>query len=101
MKRDSSSAAFTVDDAIAPARTAHARQADKAGHPCSKNPLGMMHCSTGEPHQMAAALHAALENASVTALGAGAAIVDESDPSRLALLDAAAMQRLRPTYADR
>ena len=40
MSRDPAPAAFTVDDAIALARTAHAGQTDKAGRPYIEPPSG-------------------------------------------------------------
>ena len=66
MSRDSAPPAFTVDDAIALARAAHAGQTDKAGRPYIEHPLRVMRRVHGEYEQMAAALHDVLEDTPTT-----------------------------------
>lgn len=58
--------AFTVDDAIAVARRAHAGQTDKAGRPYIEHPLRVMGNVAGEEERMAAVLHDVLEDTAVT-----------------------------------
>lgn len=60
-------AAFTVDDAIALARAAHAGQTDKAGRPYIEHPLRVMRRMRGEYERMAAVLHDVLEDTPATA----------------------------------
>jgi (p)ppGpp synthase/HD superfamily hydrolase len=59
-------ASFTLDDAIAVARTAHAGQTDKAGRPYIEHPLRVMRRVDGEHEQMAAVLHDVLEDTPIT-----------------------------------
>jgi (p)ppGpp synthase/HD superfamily hydrolase len=94
------STSFTLDDAIALARTTHAAQTDTASQPYNEHLLRVMRRLNSEHKQMATALHALLKNTPVTATDPGAAIADDSDPYRLALLDASAMQRLRRKRTD-
>jgi (p)ppGpp synthase/HD superfamily hydrolase len=58
---------FTVEDAVALARTAHDGQVDKAGRPYISHPLRVMERVSGEHERMAAALHDVLEDTAVTA----------------------------------
>jgi (p)ppGpp synthase/HD superfamily hydrolase len=58
---------FSVEEAIALARKAHAGQTDKAGHPYIDHPLRVMHRLDGEHEQMAAILHDVLEDTPTTA----------------------------------
>jgi (p)ppGpp synthase/HD superfamily hydrolase len=58
---------FTLEDAIALARTAHAGQTDKAGRPYIEHPLRVMRRLDSEHEQMAAVLHDVLEDTATTA----------------------------------
>ncbi|MQA84790.1 MAG: HD domain-containing protein [Streptosporangiales bacterium] len=57
---------FTVDDAVAVARRAHAGQTDKAGRPYIEHPLRVMARLAGDEERMAAVLHDVLEDTAVT-----------------------------------
>jgi (p)ppGpp synthase/HD superfamily hydrolase len=57
---------FTVNDAIAIARTAHTGQTDKAGRPYIEHPLRVMDRVDTDEQRMAAVLHDVLEDTSVT-----------------------------------
>jgi (p)ppGpp synthase/HD superfamily hydrolase len=57
---------FTVNDAIAIARTAHTGQTDKAGRPYIEHPLRVMNRVDTDERRMAAVLHDVLEDTSVT-----------------------------------
>lgn len=59
--------AFTVDDAIRIARTAHDGQVDKSGRPYIGHPLRVMGRVSGDHARMAAVLHDVVEDTSVTA----------------------------------
>lgn len=58
--------AFTLDEAIAPARGAHAGQTGKAGRPYIEHPLRVMRRLHREHEQMAAVLHDVLEDTPTT-----------------------------------
>ncbi len=64
---------FTLDDAIALARTAHAGQLDKAGRPYIGHPLRVMARVATVEEQITAVLHDVLEDTDVTAEGLRAA----------------------------
>jgi (p)ppGpp synthase/HD superfamily hydrolase len=61
------SSSFTLEDAIALARTAHAGQIDKARRSDVEHPLRVMRRLNGEHEQMAATLHDVLEDTVTTA----------------------------------
>jgi (p)ppGpp synthase/HD superfamily hydrolase len=103
MAEDHTRPAFTVNDAIALARTAHTGQTDKAGRPYIEHPLRVMHRLHGEYERMAAALHDVLEDTAVTehdlrAAGCPAPVVaavvaltkDPGEPLELSMARAAA-----------
>ncbi|MCF2526399.1 HD domain-containing protein [Yinghuangia soli] len=58
---------FTLDDAVALARSAHAGQLDKGGKPYIAHPLRVMRAVEGLWEQMAAVLHDVIEDTDVTA----------------------------------